>query len=432
MLALNQKYGTSHFICDEVPSSIMTFDVSNNIRIYMQTALKESYVVIIQQSITKNREYQKRFIEFDYFGALRCEVHKLKAYMRMSVGNHKLVDTAQKVIKIRKLQVALPTEEKNRNETTSSSTQKHAEAVPRYTVEETSSATEQQSEAAQHTIEQTTSSGRKQHHQQQVVFQDLDISLKLIEISKVVPKSHNIVTTSINFVDGKMGHNIVSKKPKLIFLPETDDGDCLNTLSLIVKKYFMHSPTPVFVANSMKSAKMLTYAAQACNKETMIYIPYLQRRNPELNEKQAVINNFLSSSSDASLLVIDSKSFLGMEHEAVVTIVDPMERLMRYSIVETASRCTSSLSMFVLSNHARQKEGSLGEILDAWIAEDLVEVIHVTLENGDTVMEPISICENTSHIIVYRKSEKFVSLFKRMQSFKNECFRIFLEDEDTR
>ena len=397
----------------------MTVDTAKNISDHVQTALKESHVVIIQQSIKKNREYRQRSLESDNFNYLQgFETHHLRCSMRMSVENQKLVDSAQNVIAKRRLETPIPSRKRKIN----NEKQPEVKTKKRFTGASTDKEIPTSSTSPSSALKLT--SPLKEENAGS--FQDYDIFLKLLSKSQAIKTVNNTVTTAITFTDGEIGHEINSKKPKLIYLPQTNDVDEVKVLSLVLDNNCLKTLKPVFITNSLQSAKLLTHSVKACNKDAVLYIPYLRRRNPKLREKE----NLISTLANSSVLITDYKSLLGMEHECVITVVDPAEKVLRHSLVETISRCSSYLYIFVQAHEVENKEGNIQEILDAWKSEGLVDIVDVKLQSGHKESKPID--TSPGIITVCTTSKKFVSLSQLIENFTNEEFQASLPDEESR
>ena len=433
METLAEKFTNAHFVCDEVPTTVMTINVAWNISRYLKTILKESHVVIIQQSMQKDRTYEDESFEADYFdNIVGVEVHRLKRVMRMTVEIQKLVNTAQKIIIAGELEVVIP--KLNREDSSSPIAKKRKLD----TVVDIQSVANTVPDAIVDTVVPSRSSdvsakilAPKKETSSVKAYQDWDEFLRVLSKSVSAKTYLSKLTTTLRFIDGKSGHNIENKKlPHLIYLPETitlEHIDCAKILSLCLDNNVLHEKSPVFIVSSIEPANTLNLAVKACGHETIMYIPYIERRTPTCNEKDKVMGKL-----NSSVLITDHKSFLGMEHETVVTLVDPMEAVTRHTITEIVSRCYGNLYIFALSHHPENRPGTLLEILKEWETNRLVDVMHVTLETGDKDSETIEYFKETGNIKVNTNSEEYTSLFKLVESFTEDKRRVHLSDEVVR
>lgn len=404
-------------------STILTLDVANSINGYFKTILKDSYVVFIKQSIKKDRAFKQHSLEADHFNQLNgMEIHNLKHVMRLTVETQKLVTVAQNVIKKTSLKVAIP-----KSESSEPDRLKPARKFESTTVTAIDTVISPATPSSSVPSRNDTFDPVEEKISKNVIsIPDFDSSLKFFSRTKTSRTNENTLTTSIDFVNGKCGHDIKNKRAQLIYLPKNDalDDTCVKVIHLILNNCGYHGKYPVLIADSLQSANVLNRAAKACEKNTVFYIPYLQRRIPTASEKDKLIG------AHSSVLITDHKSFLGMEHEAVMTIVDPAEEIARHSLVEIISRCTSYLWMFVLSNCVEEKTGTVAEILDGWIKNGVVDTLHVKLETGDEDGAPIEICEGAGHVIINTASKTYTELSDVIHGFLEEDLQLHLTDEE--
>lgn len=418
----------------------MTTDVAQSLNKYLKTMLQDSHVIFIQQSIRKDRAYQQYSLESDNFHLIEgFELHCLGNVMRMSVEILELMNTAQKVIESGELEVQIPSStEASPNDasgtnmsSSTSATDSPNDAIGMNICAATSatddSICKHDEASSSNAIVSAALSPEKANIT--YTFEDYDSSLQILYRNNFNTQSSNTITTSIRFIEGSKGHNIKSDRPKIIYLPENlDDVYYITVVSLVLDHCCFQGrrSNPVCIGNSLKSAKMLNHGVKACGKETVVYIPYLQRRMATPDEKGEVLRT-------SNVLITDHKSFLGMEAESVVTIVDPTEKVICHSVVEILSRCASHLYIMVLSTGQQRKNGCVGDILSAWVTGNLVDTMFVTLDSGDKYGDKaIEVLDCSEDMKVFRNSKRFISISECVESLAEEEFLTYSTDEETR
>ena len=244
--------------------------------------------------------------------------------------------------------------------------------------------------------------------------------------TKTTDPAQGTLKTTIHFSEGKIGHMITSEKPKIIHLPQANHLDNVKIIALILDTCLFKSIQPIFIVNSLKYAMMLNYAIKACNKDTMVYLPYLHCRTPSIKEKKELFEGLQNS----KVLITDHKSLLGMEYEFVVTVIDPTEMILRHSFVEIISRATSYLTLFVVPSQEQCKVGSMTDVIEAWKDKDLVNSMHVTMDKEEDECGAIQICDGNA--IIYTKSQRFTSFSKMFSESIGENIKEDLSVDLTR
>lgn len=427
---LEEKYNDIHFIFDDVCNDVITKDVLGK----MNWCLHD--VIIIQKSMRTERQFIKEGesynLESNIFNNLDKDLledfehHHLSTVIRLSKENHALVECAEKIIEKQIVEVQVQTKSKLSAEIAPIVSSHVSHALNESKEETERNFHSGRSGSSDHNPIESGNVDDDPVKQNSMLIFDFDMALRKLPN---LPISNNNDTqdkiiTSFNFVYGPTDHqNISGKRPELVFLPVASREVITVILSLIISVHF-ESRFPLLIANSLEKAKTLYDAAKIIRgKNTMLHIPYLQEIHSTMEEKDKVLRNSFSDSEN--ILVTDHRSFIGMESESIITLIDPTEKQLRHSLVEMTSRCSSELLIFLLPYTAEEtaKPGTVGEIIKAWERNDLVETKRVTIQQTDIEAKSgihVSSDESdTGHIKVFTQSEEFLSRLNIIGNYGN-------------
>ena len=415
---LEAKHDNIFFVLDDVCNDVMTEKVLIRINWCFHD------VIIIQKSMTTERKFIKEgethSLESNNIKNLNddFEHHHLPSVMRLSKENHALVECTEKLIQERTVEIRVQTKSKLSAEISPIVSHVVNDSMATHT-DKNDHDDSHLGKSESHPVK-SRNVGDDSCKRNSIIF-DFDMALsKLPNVQTSTSDTQDKITTSFSFVYGPTGHNISGKKPKLVFLPVACCDEVITVLlSFIISEYF-GSRFPLFIANSLRNAKTLYHAAKTFQENATLYIPYLQEIQPAVQEKDQILRDI----SNSSILITDHRSFLGMESESVITIIDPNEKQGQHSLVEIISRCTNELLIFVHPFTDERKPETVGNIIKDWgMEEGLVEKKYVIIQTDIEAKSGIQMCnENTSHIKVFTQSEEFLSRLNLIGNYDNKPF----------
>ncbi|XP_065642433.1 uncharacterized protein LOC136074062 [Hydra vulgaris] len=377
------------FVLEELSEEYVKEEDANQLKSLFTSTLKESLVVFIPESITKNRELvtnkQKSAIQRNLFQEeiLGMKVISLNKSMRVTECNKLLIDYAQKAICETKSVLNIPNTLSKKTKLFGGESVKikneNSYASNIFVEKITDSNSDQFSESLEKKFIDTIDND----------FHDNDLDY----MAKIIAKTNNnidpniYIETEYVFKSGSIGHSIKGEKPKVVYLPFYDIADMrfVKLLSIVLEKLcFNVLRKTVVICNNIEEVQSVAYAIDIIkNFKAVTYSPHLQQYSPTLEEKFKIQNKLRS---DMDILVTDCKGFSGAESESVIVFVSPEEIYLRHVLVDAISRSNSYLTVFVKSCSGKKEllnsNKTIKYVLDNW-SEEVVEIITVATSDSE-------------------------------------------------
>ncbi|XP_047138831.2 uncharacterized protein LOC124814829 [Hydra vulgaris] len=441
-----------YFVLDELSSDYVKEEDAIQFNILFSSALKESLVVFIPESVGKNRmlikNNKKCLIQKYYFNeeALDMKVFTLSKSMRVTRCNKLLIDSSQDSICESKTVCNFPNsivDKISPNSKNDSFENKHSrtkENFPNYF-----SSTEYKDESILNDIytvvENLSDLGMtndkkfvynppdENHLSNTKVVStikkdfyeyDYDHVSKHVAVQTNEVVSNCFMKTTFIFKPSITGHSIIGKKPKVVYLPFHDitEKRSVKILSVVLECLcFNKLRRTVVICNNMEEVPSVSYAIDIIgNYESVIYTPHLQKKNPNFSKKVKVKKKLINK---LNILVTDSKGFSGDESESVIVLVKQDEIYLRHTLVDAISRSTSHLTVLVLDHGYKDildKNATIANVLNNW-TEERVKELKVRIYNNEN--QP----ENIDEKVITHECNKKKQLWTRADSFLIICER---------
>ena len=205
------------------------------------------------------------------------------------------------------------------------------------------------------------------------------------------------ITSSYEYCESEIGHQIKSQNPKLIF-PHQFENFFENVISYAA------------VLDSLKIQKRKTVIIHfEQSPPTMLTIALKSLSLPVLDNVEKFI-----SSRDHPTLITNFQYVRGMEFENVIVVVDPDEYYLKHYIPEAITRCTTNLYLMLLEDKNKKKK----EETMKGIVEQLQQYDPPVIEK--LIIEKCKECDKDSNFYCYDSDEnpRRLGLNKSSQQFK--------------
>ncbi|XP_047131504.1 uncharacterized protein LOC105848505 isoform X2 [Hydra vulgaris] len=366
------------FVLEELSEEYVKEEDAIQLKNLFTSLLKDTLVVFIPESITKNRELiinkqkyilQKNFFQEDLIG---MKVITLNKSMRVTKCNKLLIDIAQKAICETKCVLNIPNKKKDLqnvennvkdnkeiNDTSHFDTIKDTKYNNYASVNIEKSNRYASNISNDKTVDNYSDSNSNQSSEKKEnKFIDTDVKdfhdIDLDHMAKIITKNDNNIDpnsymeTEYVFKSSIIGHSIKGEKPKVVYLPFYDitDKQSVKVLSIILEKLcFNVLRKTVVICNNMEEVQSTAYAIDIIKIfKAVIYSPHLQKYSPTLQTKIEVQKKL---KSELDILVTDCKGFSGAESQSVIVFVSPEEIYLRHVLVDAISRSNSHLTVLV-------------------------------------------------------------------------------------
>jgi len=264
----------------------------------------------------------------------------------------------------------------------------------------------------------------------------LDYSLKLMSTDPQFSQTY--VETKFQFFDSVDGHGIGKSKPTLFILPQdfklNESGEII---ALLLQKFLLESHKQALICvNSMEMVKLFNYSLCLIGGiNPRLYVPHLQQILPDAEMKAKVMKSIRND----DWVITDNRSFLGMETKVLFTIFDAsdvhLSVHLRHTLLEILSRSTTHIYVLVINYSAKKIiSGSAGEIINSWIAKNLVENCKVNVTNDCDSQEAVVITRpkklaiwrtfmqtSQTNITIHTRCNAFEKFKEHTQSFEKWC-----------
>ncbi|XP_047131481.1 uncharacterized protein LOC124810518 [Hydra vulgaris] len=423
------------FILEELSEEYVKKEDAIQLKYLFTSILKDSLVVFIPESITKNRELvtnkQKHILQKNFFRQeiIGMKVISLNKSMRVTECNKLLIDIAQKTICETKSVLNIPNKNfriLQENKKSNLFENENLQNVEHYVKDnkkvndtshfDTIKITKNNNYASVNfeqgnryaskisndkTFDNYSDSNSNQSSEKKenkfidtVVkdFHDIDLDY----MAKIITTSTNNINPNIYmeteyvFKSGIIGHSIKGQKPKVVYLPFYDitDKRSVKVLSIMLEKLCFNALNglrkTVVICKSMEEVISVAYAIDIIkNFKAVTYSPHLQKYSPSLETKFQIKKQLRN---DMDILVTDCKGFSGEESESVIVFVSPEETYLRHVLVDAISRSNSYLTVFVKScsnnNKPLNKDKTIKNVLTNW-SKEFVEKITIATSNTE-------------------------------------------------
>ena len=409
-----------NFVLDELPGEYVNEKDANQLKELFSLTLKESLVVFIPKSIVKKRSLymgdEKQELESNCFdkGKIGMKNITLEKSMRVTNCIQSLIDSAQNTISKSNTVLHQPnnglgqiskieSSHKNYNESNpviKTPYESITSVSPQDTVKKSNTVLDQQkTDSNENSDSHVEHSSTQEEDISRVLLKDdgttvtdyydydLDPGAKTIANRQENVESNNYIETQFVFKSSVIGHSIKGEKPKIIFLPTLNltEERSGKILSVVLEKIcFQDVRGTSVICNNMGEVRLVAYAIDIIEDyQAVVYTPHLQKYSPKMKEKISVTKKLISKKN---VLVADSRAMCGAESEVVIVFTNPEEYYLRHVITDVCARCNSYLIVMVLpsENKVSQNAGTIKEVLDNWVLEDIVQNIQVEINNDES------------------------------------------------
>ncbi|XP_065685146.1 uncharacterized protein LOC105844812 isoform X3 [Hydra vulgaris] len=379
------------FVFDELSEEYVKEEDATQMKHLFASILKDSLVVFIPESVTKNRELvtnkQKRTLQRNFFQEelIGMKVISLNKSMRVTECNKLLIDIAQKTIYETKSVLNIPKQnlktlqenKKNsfesedlqiKNDSKINSVKNRGKNDKKindtikvdkdnnYAFIKIEKGNGGSSNVTNETVDNYSGSISDQSSDYKLFdtnvtdFFDIDkdFIVNILPTSKFNIDPNNYMETEYVFKSGVIGHSIKGEKPKVVYLPFYDikNEKSVKILSIILEKLCLNVlRKTVVICNNIEEVQSAAYAINNVkNFKAVTYSPHLQKYSPLL-ETKFKIKEMLRN--DMDILVTDCKGFSGAESQSVIVFVSPEEIYLRHVLVDAISRSNSHLTVLV-------------------------------------------------------------------------------------
>ncbi|XP_065642509.1 uncharacterized protein LOC136074136 [Hydra vulgaris] len=461
------------FVLEELSEEYVKEKDAAKIKHLFTSILKESLVVFIPESVTKNRELvtnkRKRTLQKNFFQeeVIGMKVISLNKSMRVTEYNKLIIDIAQKticetksVLNIPKQSLRILQENKKNNLIEGEDLQiaekedliffsknysqnittisvknyekddKKSNDTSHFDLNDTVKVIKDNNFPSVENIKDFKSDQSSERVENKFIdtndFYDFDLDhmAKKITKSTINVDPNNYMETEYVFKSGIIGHSIKGEKPKVVHLPFDDitNKQSVKLLSIMLEKLcFNVLRKTVVICSNMEEVQSIAYAIDIIgNFEAVTYSPHLQQISPSLETKIAVKKKL---TNDMNILVTDCKDFSGEESASVILFVNPEEVFLRHLLVDAISRSNSNLIVFVKkcegNNEPLDKDKTIGNVLINW-SEEFVEKITIATSNAENrkSMDVFFVINENCKVFIDRGSTNDFEEYKKKSQFK--------------
>ncbi|XP_065646852.1 uncharacterized protein LOC136076917 [Hydra vulgaris] len=393
-----------HFVLEELSDEYVKEEDAIQIKDLINSMSEESLVVLIPESVIKNRELikcdkkcilQKNCFQYEIIGMKIISLNKL---MRFPECNKILIDSAQKTIAQSKTVFNFLNAEEaeaNENKFKIDNQRQQQESFNTYSIHATTK------NSINEVKESTVESYRGSNYEKSAENHDIDVTgddfydNDIDHMSKNLAENTNnkeslsYMETSYSFRSGNIGHAIKGEKPKVVYFPFRDISNKRSAkfLSVILQSLEIQRRT-VVICNNIEEVQSVSYAVDIIKDYKAVpYLPHLLKCCPTLKQKFSIKEKL---KSHREILITDIKGYSGAEADSIIIIVSPEEVYLRHALVDALARSNFHLTILVLASSndpskIDKTNGTIGDVLCNW-SENIVEKILVTVCDNESKM----------------------------------------------
>lgn len=432
-----------HFVFDEVCGESITEIIAWKLRVLFSQhpLLRMSEVAFFIRSIKKCREFKSKsnlpvLYSGNRLGQTSMHVMILNKTMRVSSSISKVMESTQNEIEstssvfihssaVKNTPSSIPSTKRSNSE---DSNKEEPSKTDIYNGSQSKMKTSQQQK--QHP---SVSTNVRSRNDLATFYDDFDKLTLLVADGKVGDghtEDEDQTVTHFKYFSGIIGHSIKGFKPTMILLPESTEAYSESfgrVLSIVLSKTLSKQQLRecAIICNNIQEYHSVTYALTLKSIDHVTFIPELNGRYPTSVEKEEVVRKLHERKS--TVLVTDNRGFRGCEIQCLVSFVDPCNHFTRHELGEVLARATTTVTLLVLPNSnkkSEEKDGTLNDVIDRWIKEDLFQVLQVKLlktESGNHITSTTDAAPPlTGHPVLQISSDELLTSCKDNVFFSSE------------
>ena len=398
-----ERNGKINVVVDEFDGEDLDESEVGKLNKVFSESLKESFIVLIAQTIEKERVINKIPQKKNLFGKLKTmKTYDLTLNMRNSIEIHEMVEATKEVLKEEKTVFIHPKGSKRSGQLINIKQNSNSDKNVSMQENPRQPAFESKHEFVGQSEENSSNSKIGLDEAQAIIGSpEVDVSGRSSTESKF---AYAVVE--------KTGHQINTKRPVLFELGDKEEfhkylslAICLkNLLTISSKLVVLHFHTETNVIPSV-----LRFAFEHFNKQKIITTKYKEFESPE-----------------KSVLVCSFPSFRGLEYPIITVLIDRDIYFVQHYLVETFARCTSELCVIVLKNSP-----IMAKVTTKWKIKELVRQWEINISSKAKQRSKfITEKDDQNTINATFKSEYYGKLeeaFKQLSNSNDETMKPMIE-----